>query len=200
MRDTKERILHTALHLFAQDGYEAVSVSRIADALGFGKSALYKHYQSKRDIFDHIVARMEQLDAERARQFELPEGTRGEMGEAYRHVSLKQLRAFCLAQFAYWTQEDFPASFRKMLTLEQYRSAEMHDLYQQYLVAGPLGYAAELLDACGMKDAQERAVALYAPMFLYYSLYDGAQDKAAVQRAFQAHMDSLWAEWEANDE
>ena len=37
MTDTKEQILMTALHLFAQDGYEAGSVSRIAGALGMTK-------------------------------------------------------------------------------------------------------------------------------------------------------------------
>ena len=30
MSDTKEKIMMTALRLFAKDGYEAVSVSRIA--------------------------------------------------------------------------------------------------------------------------------------------------------------------------
>ena len=66
MGDTKERILTAALHLFARDGYEAVSVSQIAGALGITKGALYRHYQNKRDIFDHIVARMEDRDKEQA--------------------------------------------------------------------------------------------------------------------------------------
>ena len=34
MSDTRERILMTALHLFARDGYEAVPVSAIAGELG----------------------------------------------------------------------------------------------------------------------------------------------------------------------
>ena len=59
MGNTKEEILLVSLHLFAQDGYEAVSVSQIAGELGITKGALYRHYQSKRDIFDHILARME---------------------------------------------------------------------------------------------------------------------------------------------
>lgn len=59
MTDTKERILQTALRLFAEDGYEAVSVSTIAGELGMTKGALYKHYKNKQDIFDSIVARME---------------------------------------------------------------------------------------------------------------------------------------------
>ena len=42
MGDTKEAILTTALQLFAGNGYEAVSVSEIAGALGMTKGALYK--------------------------------------------------------------------------------------------------------------------------------------------------------------
>ncbi|MFR4009307.1 MAG: TetR/AcrR family transcriptional regulator [Christensenellales bacterium] len=58
MKDTKENILQVALGLFARDGYEAVSVSEIAGALGITKGALYRHYAGKRDIFDSILARM----------------------------------------------------------------------------------------------------------------------------------------------
>ena len=39
--DTKEKILLTALRLFARDGYEAVSVGELADALGVTKGALW---------------------------------------------------------------------------------------------------------------------------------------------------------------
>ena len=47
-RDTKEEILITALHRFARDGYEAVSVSQIAGDLSITKGALYRHYKNKR--------------------------------------------------------------------------------------------------------------------------------------------------------
>ena len=62
MGNRKEEILIVALHLFARDGYEAVSVSQIAGELDMTKGALYRHYKSKRDIFDCIVQRMEQQD------------------------------------------------------------------------------------------------------------------------------------------
>ena len=52
--NTKEKILVTALRLFAVYGYEAVSVSQIAGELGITKGALYKHYKNKRDIFNCI--------------------------------------------------------------------------------------------------------------------------------------------------
>ncbi len=195
MKDTKENILISALHLFAKKGYEAVSVSEIAGELGITKGALYKHYAGKRDIFDHIVARMERLDARRAEEYDLPEGTMETMEEAYRRATIKQMAAFSRAQFSYWTEEDFPASFRRMLTLEQYRSDEMRGLYQQYLVSGPLGYVTDLFSAWNIPDARNRAIGLYAPMFLFYSLYDGAEDKAAAASAFKEHMDRVCKEW-----
>ena len=57
MKNTKEAILDTALHLFARDGYEAVSVSQIAGSLGMTKGALYRHYKNKHDIFMEGVKR-----------------------------------------------------------------------------------------------------------------------------------------------
>lgn len=62
-----------ALHLFARDGYEAVSVSQIAGELAMTKGALYRHYQSKRDIFDSIVKRMEQQDSAQTSDYDMPE-------------------------------------------------------------------------------------------------------------------------------
>ena len=58
MADTKENILMTALRLVAQDGAEAISVSKSAGEVGMTKGALYKHYKNKRDIFDSIFERV----------------------------------------------------------------------------------------------------------------------------------------------
>ena len=117
MNGTKENILLTALELFSRSGYEAVSVSDIAGRLGMTKSALYKHYKNKRDIFDSITARMEQRDAERSRLFELPEEAMTEGGEDYSAASLRQLIEFSKAQLRYWTEDEFASAFRRLLTL-----------------------------------------------------------------------------------
>ena len=52
--NTRDRILLEALRLFSQRGYDAVSVEQIAAAVGIKAPSLYKHYKSKRDIFDAI--------------------------------------------------------------------------------------------------------------------------------------------------
>ncbi len=180
MADTKERILLAALRLFAKGGYEAVSVSDIAGALGMTKAALYRHYRNKRDIFDSILARMEQSDAEQAGEYGLPEGTAAEMEDAYRAASAEQVLSFSRVMFRYWTENEFAAQFRRMLTLEQFRSAEMRALYQQYLVSGPVGYLTDLFAAMELPEPRERAAAFYAPMFLLCSVYDAAEDKEDV--------------------
>ena len=190
MGDTKERILETALDLFARKGYEAVSVSDIAGALGLTKGALYRHFESKRAIFDGILRRMEQQDAQEARDHDLPEGTVETDGPAYEQTTAADIVAFSKAMFRYWTEDPFAAPFRRMLTVEQYRSPEMARLCQQYLAAGPMGYVADLFRGMGLSDAERRAAEFYGPMFLLYSVYDGAEDKAAVTARLDEYMEN----------
>ena len=126
----KEEILIVALHLFARDGYEAVSVSQIAGELDMTKGALYRHYKSKRDIFECIVRRMEQQVGEQARENEVP---------------------------------------------------------QESIEKTPAEYVKDLFKNMEIKNPKENAVKFYANMFFYYSMYDGAADKAKVKSRFE-HM------------
>ena len=155
MCTTKEKILLTSLKLFAQDGYEAVSISKISGELGMAKSALYKHYKNKRDIFDSIINRMDELDYERAREYNMPEGNMDEIIKGYRKISIDKIRIYTEVQFKHWTEEEFPSLFRRMLTLEQYRNQEMSDLYQKYLVSGPIDYMTHLF--AGIIEKKEEA-------------------------------------------
>lgn len=178
MSNSRENILLTALRLFSQNGYEAVSISDIAGALGLSKGAMYKHFKNKRDLFDQILIRMEEDDARRAQAFSLPEESKSVSPEKYASASLECVIAFAEAQFDYWTADPFAAPFRRMIVLEQYRSAEMSALYQNYLVSGPLNYTLDLLSSLNVPDPRGEALALYAPMFFLYSLSDAEPDSA----------------------
>ena len=191
MSNRKEEILIVALHLFARDGYEAVSVSQIAGELDMTKGALYRHYKSKRDIFDSIVKRMEQQDSEQARENEVPEESIEKTPEEYQNVSFDDFVEYSKSMFEYWTEDDFASSFRKMLTIEQFRSEEMQKLYQQYLVSGPAGYVKDLFKNMKIKDPEENAVKFYANMFFYNNVYDGAADKAKAKCQFEQMLDKI---------
>ena len=191
MGNRKEEILIVALHLFARDGYEAVSVSQIAGELDMTKGALYRHYKSKRDIFDCIVQRMEQQDSEQARQNEVPEESIEKVPEEYQNVSVEDFVGYSKSMFEYWTEDDFASSFRKMLTLEQFRNEERQNLYQQYLVSGPAEYVKDLFKNMEIKNPEEEAVKFYANMFFYYSVYDGATDKTKAKCQFEYMLDKI---------
>ena len=178
MGDTKEKILMTALQLFARDGYEAVSVRTIAEELGMTKGALYRHYKNKRDIFDCIVERMIQMDAQRAREYHMPDEGYDIKPDAYENTSLQSIQKYTVEQFRFWTEDEFASGFRKMLTLEQYRNEEMAELYSQCIVAGPVAYMEdlfrELIQKGVLKEENPRqlAVEYYAVLFLLINMFD----------------------------
>ena len=196
MSDTKERILKTALRLFAANGYEAVSVSDIASALSITKGALYKHYANKRGIFDAILSRMAERDAQGAAESELPTESAEAAPEAYCNIPPAQIIAYAKAQFRYWTQDEFAADFRRMLTLEQYRDPEMARMLRQYLTIGPMEYTALLLENMGVSHARERAAALCGGMYMLICAGDGAEDAAEYIALADAHLERMRRELE----
>lgn len=197
--NTKERILEIALELFAQSGYLGTSMSDIAKQLGITKGALYKHYTSKQKILDNIVERMNKMDYERAEKYEMPETEPDGFAEAYMHTPIGKIRAYSMAQFDHWTKERFSANFRKMLTLEQYRDPKLAQLYHDYLATGPTEYMAAIFRKLTDSDesAMQLALEFYGPMFLLYSIYDGAEKKEAVALLLNAHIDRFIAKIES---
>ena len=191
MADTKENILMTSLHLFARDGYEAVSVSTISGELGMTKGALYKHYKNKRDIFDSIVERMYKIDAERSVQYKVPDGLKNE-GIA---VSWDTVKQFTVAQYKFWTEDDFAQNFRKMLTLEQYRNEEMAKLYQSCIAAGPVAYMenifSQMMAGGNMKKADSKLLAteFFAPMYLLIGISDHSENKEQNLELLNRHIE-----------
>ena len=126
-----------------------------------------------------------------ASDYDMPEEDKERMPEKYEEVSLDDFIKYSKSMFEYWTEDDFASSFRKMLTIEQFRSEEMQKLYQQYLVSGPASYVKDLFESMGMIDAKEKADRFYAVMYFYYSIYDGTDDKERVKEEFVSVVNSM---------
>ena len=194
MSNTKEKILVAALRLFAVNGYEAVSVSQIAGELGITKSALYKHYKNKRDIFNCIFEYVCQLDVERSQKNGVPEKDYSEMPEAFSNVSAESLGDYMKAQFRYWSEDEIACNFRRMLTLEQYKAPEMSTLYQKVLVSGPMDYIENLFREISKKQKKQLpsphvlAVEFYSPFYLLLSMSDGANCREKKEEMAQSYI------------
>lgn len=195
--DTKEKILDCALRLFARDGFEAVSVSMIADGLGITKGALYKHYLNKRAIFDSIVRRMDEQNYDNARRFDMPGNLFENMPDKFRNTGLEKLCAYTMAQFLYWTEDGFASRFRKLISLERYRNSEMNALYQRYFGSGLLDYIEKILEGLELElsKANLRCYALefYAPVYTLINLYDGGGEAGELASMLKTHMENFVA-------
>ncbi len=193
MSVTKEKILETALTLFAREGFAGTSMADIAGELGITKGALYRHYAGKRDIFESILRRMEERDAENAERHDVPVEPIEQGASAYGDTEIDSVIAYSEAMFRYWTEDAFASAFRRMLTLEQYRDCEMARLYSQYITGGPLKYMADLfreMTARGCwkeNDPMQLALEFYGPMTLLMAVADGPDAADAVE-LLRAHL------------
>ena len=57
-KDTKERILAKALELFSQKGYEGTNINELMESVGLVKSAVYRHFESKEEIWDALLDKL----------------------------------------------------------------------------------------------------------------------------------------------
>src|SRR3712207_4990496 len=53
----RDRVLRHARELFAERGYDGVSMQQIAAATGMTKAALYYHFRDKEELFGHVMMR-----------------------------------------------------------------------------------------------------------------------------------------------
>ena len=190
---TKQRILSEALKLFASKGYEAVSVAQIAGAVGIKAPSLYKHYDSKRDIFHSIVTEVERLEALRSADLNLPEGSVQDVAAGFCAVSMEGFKKYCCNMLLHWMEGPFMCDFRRMLVLEQYHDDEMGKLYDRYFVTGPVGYMSELFAAIvgAGCDAGQLAVEFCGPLFLMYSMYDRDVDRDRIIAYTERHVEDF---------
>ena len=205
MKTSKEEIINTAVKMFARDGFEAVSMSMLAGALGITKGALYRHFESKQDIFDSIMDRMIALDGERAEEDRIPVDVDADSMEHCREMDLETFCTYAKKQFLFWTEDEFASDVRKMLTLEQYRNLELNKWYQDALCAGPVAYTAEVFKEMirqgklrqEAKDigAENLAIQLFAPVHLLIQMSDGGTPKKELTKYLDAAMEDFQERW-----
>ena len=55
---TRDLILDAAEALFAEKGYQATTIKQVAEQVGVQGPALYKHFASKRALFEEVLERL----------------------------------------------------------------------------------------------------------------------------------------------
>ena len=132
---TKQRILREALRLFSQKGYDAVSVEQIVDAVGIKAPSLYKHYKSKQDIFNAIFEETAKRYGAFAESISVHLGDSGQDLQVFSAITADGLVEKVRSLISYSLHDEFVSQFRRMMTIEQFRSPELSARYSQRYVA-----------------------------------------------------------------
>lgn len=145
--DTKQKIIDKALELFAAHGYDAVSVGEIAKAVGIKAPSLYNHYPSKQAIFDAIVEST-------AKQYEADTGiinihvqNVAQDISTFTGITEDALFEKVRQIFVYSLHNETIRYFRRMMTIEQFRSPELANLYSKRYVERMIDYHAGIFRA-----------------------------------------------------
>ena len=145
---TRERILDTALILFAEKGYKGANLRDLAARLLLSKSALYKHYESKEAIWNALLDKME---AYYARHFgsadNLPPTP--DSCEALLDMSMRMIRFTVLDPQIILT--------RKLLLTEQFHDARVCRLATKHFLEGAAGIYAKVFEGMMDKGLLKRA-------------------------------------------
>ena len=122
--NTKQEILDAALELFSVKGFEATSLSTIADTVGIRKASLYSHFENKQAILDALVKDvLEQYAAHSIFAGAAPEKPAGEDGE---HALTPDTAAQMIqGQIGYILHDPHISKARKMLLIEQFQNPEL---------------------------------------------------------------------------
>ena len=124
---TKQEILDAALELFSVQGYEATSISRLADAVGIRKASLYSHFENKQAILDALIqTTMEEY--EKHSIFANADWDDPTFTKDKEHMTPEMAAQMFLGQIRYILHDPKISRARKMLTIEQFQNLQMASL------------------------------------------------------------------------
>lgn len=124
---TGERILDAALVSFAENGYKGTNLRDLAAGMGLSKSALYRHYASKEDIWNAVLDRMEAYYVSR---FGSPE----KMPPVPK--SCDELFAVTMRMLAFTLHDKRVILTRKLLLTEQFRDERARHFATLHFLTG----------------------------------------------------------------
>jgi len=98
LAETRERILSSALDLVSKGGYRAASVAAVAERAGVATGSVYRHFESKAELFAEVFRRASQreLDVVRAVGSE-PGSARDRLARGFETFARRALRGRRLA-------------------------------------------------------------------------------------------------------
>lgn len=142
--DTKKIILKKALELFSERGYDSVSVGEIAQKVGIKAPSLYNHYKSKEEIFQAIVSDTAERYEKGTDKIDIHVANVSRDIPSFKKIAAESLTEKVKQIFLYSLHDETVSRFRKMMTIEQFRSEKLAKLYSERYVDRMIAYHADI--------------------------------------------------------
>ena len=200
-KDTKEKILAAALDMFSQYGFAGTNIRELAGSLGMGKSSMYRHFESKEDIWNALLDQMIAYYGEHFGSAEhLPPVPN----------SLEELTQMTMRMVNFTVHDERIIMTRKVLTLEQFRDVRARELATKHFLTGLTDMFTHVFTGMMDKgllrkdDPKMLAFAYTAPISALIHLCDREPEKAedAIRQveAFSRHFIKTYGEAEHEKE
>ena len=124
---TKEKILDAALVSFAENGYKGTNLRDLAAGMGLSKSALYRYFESKEEIWSAVLDRMEGYYTS---QFGSPDQLPPVP------ASCDELLALTMRMLDFTMHDERVILTRKLLLAEQFRDERARQLATLHFLIG----------------------------------------------------------------
>ena len=168
--DTRQRIQSTALTLFSQRGFSAVSIRDICKRVGIKESTVYYHFENKQDIFTALMREAEETTRAIRDGFDQAiAGIQTVMEGPFIMVGLGFLSGYLL--------DEKMLKFIRMLMIEQHVNDKAAKLYSRIMFEAPLEQNAAVFrllmeKGCfGPGDSVFMAEEYYAPVYYIFQRF-----------------------------
>ena len=172
--NTKQEILNAALDLFSVQGFEATSISQIANAVGIRKASLYSHFENKQAILDALVQEV----LEQYEEHSLFARADCEKDAGSLPQTPDDAVQMIQGQIRYILHDPAISRARKMLVIEQFQNRSLAKLQTKQNYSDVLGYFTGLIKCLIQKgilaeDAPEIMAAQFClPISVWINLCD----------------------------
>ncbi len=180
--NTKQEILEASLDLFSVQGFEATSISQIANAVGIRKASLYSHFENKQAILDALVKDVLDQYAEHS-IFAKADWDKYDDAEDKPALTLDTAKQMILGQIRYILHDTHISKARKMLVMEQFQNPELAKLQTKQNYSDVLRYFTGFVKylirngVLAEDDSEIMAAQLCLPISTWINLCDREPDR-----------------------
>jgi len=190
--NTKQKILETAIELFSQNGYSAVSVREITKHVGIKESALYNHFKTKDDILSTIYS----IFLTELRQKGLPPMEK--LDEILKTLTPEQFLLRGFTNFKKSVNSPLATKMWRILNIEQFRDSRARKIVLEDIYKGTIDFLEAafqiMIENGAIKPHDPRLLAfeyqypLFSVMTEYLLLKFDDQDTAELDKRVEDHV------------